>query len=104
MEVWDGFSTRFSRTADLFLSKYIKAAITEDDPGFDGKFRDFLNRAQKLCLIDDIDSWMDIRGLRNVIVHEYSDNDLQKIFEKMLRLAPLLLDLRSRLANHANQS
>lgn len=100
-EIWDGFSTRFSRTADIFLSKFIKAAITEDDPGFDGKFRDYLNRAEKLLLIDDVNSWLDIRGLRNVIVHEYSDADLEKIFKKMLKHTPLLIDLRKRLATYA---
>lgn len=99
-EAWDGFSTRFSRTADIFLSKYIKAAITEDDPGFDGKFHDYLNRAQKIGLIDNIDDWLDIRSLRNVIVHEYTDDDLEKIFQKMLKYTPLLTGLRKKLAGY----
>lgn len=99
-ETWDGFSTRFSRTADIFLSKYIKAAVTEDDPGFDGKFRDYLNRAQKIGLIDNIDDWLDIRSLRNVVVHEYSDDDLEKIFLKMLKYTPLVIELRKKLASY----
>lgn len=98
LETWDGFSTRFSRTADIFLSKYIKAAVKKDDPGFDGPFRDYLNRAEKLNLIADTPSWLEIRSLRNVIVHDYSDTDLDLIFKKMLALSPLILDLRIRLA------
>lgn len=101
-ETWDGFSTRFSRTADVFLSKYIKAAVTKDDPGFDGSFRDYLNRAEKLGLIQEMNSWLDIRGLRNVIVHEYSDSDLEKIFLKMLKYTPLLIQLRKSLATYEN--
>ena len=97
-ETWDGFATRFSRTADIFLSKYIKAAVKNDDPGFDGSFRDYLNRAEKLKLIEDLQSWLEIRSLRNVIVHDYSDSDLDLIFKKMLKLSPLILDLRTRLA------
>ncbi len=98
LETWDGFATRFSRSSDLFLSKYIKAAIQFDDPVFEGSFRDHLNRAEKLKLIDDSKVWFEIRELRNVIVHEYSDEDLKAIFEKMLKLTPLILDLRKRLA------
>ncbi len=99
-EIWDGFSTRFSRTADLFLSKYLKAAIINDDPAFDGYFRDLMNRAEKLKLVESVNDWIDIRGLRNVIVHEYSDDDLEKIFLKMLKYAPLLQELRKKLATY----
>lgn len=97
-ETWDGFATRFSRTADLFLSKYLKAYLKKDDPAFDGGFRDQLNRAEKLGLIDDVKVWFEIRELRNVVVHEYSDEDLKAIFEKMIKFSPLLIDLRKRLA------
>jgi len=78
--------------------QYIKAAVQFDDPVFEGSFRDHLNRAEKLKLIDDSKIWFEIRELRNVIVHEYSDEDLKAIFEKMLKLTPLVLDLRKRLA------
>lgn len=73
--------------------------ILKDDPAFDGSFRDTLNRAEKLGLIENIPVWMEIRELRNATVHDYSDSDLEKIFEKFRRFTPLLLDLRVRLAN-----
>ena len=99
LERWDGMATRFARASDLFLSKYIKAAIVKDDPAFDGSFRDFLNRAEKLGLIDDAHTWLEVRNLRNVAVHEYSEGDLQKILEKFIKYSPLLLELRQRLAD-----
>jgi uncharacterized protein YutE (UPF0331/DUF86 family) len=79
-------STRFARASDLFLSKYIKAAVKKDDPAFDGSFRDYLNRAEKLGLIDSTDEWLEIRDLRNVAVHEYSEGDLEKVFQKFAYL------------------
>jgi len=99
-EVWDGFSTRFSRSSDIFLSKFIKAYLKNDDPTFDGSFKDMLNRAEKLGLIENTDAWVDIRELRNVVVNEYSDDDLEIILIKMLSLTPLILDLDKRL-DHA---
>lgn len=98
-EIWDGFATRFARSSDIFLSKYLKAAVQEDDPTFDGSFRDFLNRGEKLGLIDKPEKWFEIRGLRNVVVHEYSDEDLKIIFKKLLKYTPMVLGLRKKLAS-----
>lgn len=97
LEAWDSFASRFARTSDIFLSKYIRAFILKDDPAFDGGFRDQLNRAEKLGLIDDANVWMEIRELRNATVHEYSDKDLEKIFEKFRKFSALLLELPNKL-------
>ncbi len=93
LEAWDGFASRFARTSDIFLSKYVKAYVLKDDPAFDGGFVDQLNRAEKLGLIHSVQTWMEIRELRNATVHEYSDQDLEKIFEKFRKFTPLLLSL-----------
>lgn len=99
LEAWDAFASRFARTSDIFLSKYIRAYILKDDPAFDGGFRDQLNLAEKLGLIDDTATWMEIRELRNATVHEYSDQDLEKIFGKFRKYLPLLLSLPKKLSN-----
>ncbi len=97
LEAWDSFASRFARSSDIFLSKYIKAYIMKDDPAFEGGFVDQLNRAVKLDLIDDVATWMEIRELRNATVHEYSDQDLQKIFEKFRKYSPLIFQLAHKL-------
>jgi hypothetical protein len=99
LEAWDGFAARFARSSDIFLSKYIRAFILKDDPAFDGGFRDQLNRAEKLGLIDDATIWMEIRELRDATVHEYSDQDLEKIFEKFRKYSALLLELPKKLSH-----
>ena len=91
LETWESFAARFSRVADIFLSKYIRVLILQDDPGFRGSFRDFMNRAEKLELIDNVESWMRIRALRNLTVHEYAEEDLTEYFHKLKTLAPKLL-------------
>lgn len=97
LEVWDGFAVRFARTSDLFLTKFITAVVKRDDPAFDGGFRDRLHRAEKLKILEDVPKWMEIRQLRNVTVHEYSDEDLKEIFKKLVHYTPLLLNLSSSL-------
>lgn len=97
LEAWDSFTARFARTSDIFLSKYIKAYISADDPAFEGGFVDQLKRAEKLGLLSDVAMWMEIRELRNATVHEYSDQDLEKIFEKIRRFSSHLFELRTKL-------
>ncbi|OFZ28791.1 MAG: hypothetical protein A2622_06830 [Bdellovibrionales bacterium RIFCSPHIGHO2_01_FULL_40_29] len=99
LESWDSFASRFARTSDIFLSKYIKAQVLNDDPAFDGGFVDQLNRAEKLGLIENVIQWMEIRELRTATVHEYSDQDLEKIFEKFRKFSPLLFALPQKI-NH----
>jgi hypothetical protein len=103
LEAWDGFAARFARSSDIFLSKYIRAYILKDDPAFDGGFRDQVGRAEKLGLLHDVNIWMEIRELRNATVHEYSDQDLDQIFQKFRRFTPLILELRTTL-NHASDT
>lgn len=95
LEVWESFSARFSRVVDLFLMKYLKAMVKNNDPGFDGTLRDFLNQGAKLNLIDDVESWIILRGLRNIIAHEYSDKDLEVYLIQLKSECPRLLNLKS---------
>ena len=34
LETWESFAARFSRVTDIFLTKYIRTLILQDDPGF----------------------------------------------------------------------
>ena len=94
LETWESFAARFSRVADLFLTKYIRAYILMQDPGFNGSFLDFLNQAEKLKLVEQIDPWMSIRELRNISGHEYTEKDLAKFFDRLKQEAPHLLALK----------
>ncbi len=58
---------------DLFLTKYIKSRVKIDDPAFDGTLRDYLNQAEKMNLISDVDRWLAMRELRNIQAHDYTN-------------------------------
>jgi Nucleotidyltransferase substrate binding protein like len=103
LEAWDSFASRFARTSDVFLSKYIKAFLTEDDQAYEDGFHDQLNRSHKLGLIHDVATWMDIRELRNATFHEYSDQDLEIIFLKFRNYTPLLLELARKLQHETDK-
>ncbi len=91
LEVWEGLTARFSRVVDLFVSKYLRAVVLEQDPGFDGTLRDYLHVGEKLNVIHDSKLWLAYRGVRNRIVHEYTEKDLENLFAYVYQATPIIL-------------
>lgn len=91
---WEGFTSRFSRVSEIFLQRYLRTWILARDPGFSGSFRDFLNAAHKLGLVDSVEPWLKIREMRNRMAHEYEDSRLQILFEEVRECTPTLLTIR----------
>lgn len=102
MEVWEGFASRFGRSADIFLNRYLRTVLLSQDPGYEGSLRDSLNKAEKIGLISDVNAWLEIRALRNASVHDYNETTLSKIYQRLKELTPLLLNLKQLIKN--NQS
>ena len=67
--------SRFAKLQDLIGNKVftlLLIQIGEDQPNF--TFIDRLNILEKLEILPSKKDWMDMRDLRNHIVHEYPDN------------------------------
>lgn len=97
MADWESFSARFSRVADIFLSKYLRARIMIEDPGFKGTMRDFVNQGEKIGIIDDARAWMAIRELKNITVHDYPDEDMEKFLERLRFEYPRIIAIKDRI-------
>lgn len=91
LEVWESFIARLGRVIDLYLQRVLRAQVLASDPGFSGTLRDLLNYAVKHGWIENANVWLELRELRNVAAHEYSDDKLPAIFASALRLAPIAL-------------
>ena len=77
----DMMSTRFGKLQDIIGAKIfplILEILGEDAVTFIDK----LNRLDKLGYIDDVSWWMDLRELRNEVMHDYPD-DYKAISEHM---------------------
>lgn len=97
LETWESFSARFSRVADIFLTRFLRAYVLTHDPGFEGTLRDFVNQGEKLGVLDDARAWMAIRELRNITSHDYSENDLTQFFIRLKTETPRLLGIMEKL-------
>jgi hypothetical protein len=81
-EPFDALSDRFVRaveTAIGFLRSYERFV-----QGVAGTtLRDTLHTMEKLGLITDTERWMDMRDVRNRIVHDYSPGEVQRLYADM---------------------
>lgn len=94
LETFEALVSRFARTTDIFVAKYLRAVAEKDDPAFRGGLRDWVNYAEKKGLIQSATRWMEIRELRNKIAHEYASKDLNLIFNQVLANTPTVLEIR----------
>ena len=85
----DQFLFRFSKLQDAIGQKLFKTILLVLKEEIENKpFFDILNRLEKLELISDIDTWLELRNIRNSLAHEYEDdseeisNIINKIYEK----------------------
>ena len=93
MQAWKGYSSRFARVVDLYTAKHLKVCILRQDPVFDGSYRDLLDLAEKMRLIDDANQFMKMRELRNIHAHDYRDDKLVLFLSDLRACAPLLLKI-----------
>lgn len=66
----DAFVSRFGRMQDTMGDKLLPSLLRSlaEKPG---SALDNLNRAEKLGLLTSVVEWLDVRNLRNKLVHEY---------------------------------
>jgi phytoene dehydrogenase-like protein len=66
----DAFVSRFGRMQDTLGDKLIPSLLRSlaEKPG---SVLDNLNRAEKLGLLTSVVEWLDVRNLRNKLIHEY---------------------------------
>jgi len=69
----DAFVARFGRLQDTLGDKALPAYLVAHGERI-ATFIDNLDRAERLGLIRDAQQWMDMRKLRNLMIHEYVED------------------------------
>ena len=101
LESIEALSARFARTADILIQKVARSLMLylREEPG---TFIDMANRMEKMRLTDSAQSTLEIRDLRNEIVHDYSHRDPKEVKEACATLAPALLGDIARVREYIN--
>ena len=100
----DAFVSRFGRLQDTVGDKFLPAmldAMAEQK----GAAIENLDRAEKLGWLDSADTWLEIRKLRNQMVHEYIEDlaILSSALNAGHRFVPVLVQAANRLSQQARQ-
>ncbi len=93
---FEALTARFARTSDILIQKILRLIDIIELENV-GSIIDRLLRAEKRELIASAEEFKNIRRLRNNIAHEYTQLDLERMFQQVLELCPVLLDATQRI-------
>jgi hypothetical protein len=104
-EILDAFVSRYSRLQDTLGDKLLPVLLRASLEKT-GTQLDNLLRAEKLGWVESTESWIELRELRNRLVHEYMEtaDDLLEALQQALRSVPVLIETQRRMAEYAQQS
>ena len=90
LERLESLASRFARLADLLTQRVMRLAdeLELESPG---TLLDRVRRAEKRGWVQQDGQLVRVRELRNLIAHEYEDEDLAALYREVIALAPVLL-------------
>jgi len=91
LDAFEILTSRFSRLSDIITQRMFKT-IHSIDLDEVNTIRDSINLAEKKNLIRNAAEMIEIRELRNSIVHEYIPDAIKSVFIKTKELTPALLE------------
>jgi len=98
-EPYDALSDRFIRAVEVsitFFKSYEKLMYGENSE----TLRDLLNRMEKLKWISSVILWMEMRDVRNRIVHGYLPEEIKDIYDSIMgTFGKELLSLKEKTSN-----
>lgn len=103
LESWEAFTARYSRLSDISTQK-IMNSIMIIETGNAGSLLDKSNFAEKKNWIEKAENFRQLRLLRNYIVHEYSKQDTNEIFEIVLKNYTSLTDFISKIIKYISEN
>lgn len=102
LEAFEALTARFARASDILTQKVGKTIILitrEDAP----TFIDTANVLEKIGAIESAETLITVRDLRNAIAHEYTEEELQDLFDECVRRAPELVSMIDSTAAYATR-
>lgn len=97
LEPYDALADRFVRAVECSL-RYMRTLEIQQFAEQSESTRSLLDRMEKIGAVSSASLWMQMRNIRNRIVHDYLPQQVAEMFELIAnRFAPELFRLQSRL-------
>ena len=79
LEPFDALSDRFVRAVETAI-RYFRARERFEESVSPDTLRDLLPHMQKLRLVNSVETWMDMRDVRNRIAHDYTPEQAARLY------------------------
>ncbi len=83
LEPYDALTDRFIRCVEIF-AKYFKTYDSYKSIAQAPTYRDLINLMEKLGLVANTPVWMNMRDVRNRIVHDYLPEQTKDMFDSIM--------------------
>ncbi len=97
---FEALTSRFARSVDILTSRLIRSLLRylrEDKK----TLIDVANYLEKLELVESADKFLELRDIRNLISHEYVLENLNELFQMVLKKTPEVLRVSNNIINFA---
>ncbi len=91
-EILDSFSSRFMRMYEVLTNQLLRTVLQVLAEHRD-TWIDNMNQAEKMGFISSRKEMNEIRELRNMVAHEYLQEEWVHIYQRLLQKAPVLLEM-----------
>ena len=102
LEVFETLSNRFGRTVDILINKILRGLDIIELEDITRKL-DIVIRAEKRGFVDDYKILIEMKDLRNELVHEYIQENLIERFKEVLEYTPRLFDITNKLKDYVEK-
>jgi len=100
LEALETLTTRFSRLKDILIKRVFRAVSAVELSDAE-RLLDVLDLMERLHLIAGTEKWVELKELRNAIVHEYKLDDLPALQRRVYQAVPILLDSLDAISSYA---
>jgi hypothetical protein len=83
LEPYDALAGRFERVVELILQPLLKLVEKMESGLVSETVRDRLHFAAKLGLITDVELWLEMRGARNRMAHDYLPDQIKTLHDRL---------------------
>jgi len=88
-ESLEALTARFARLEDILIKRVFRAVAAVELADAE-RLLDVLDLMERLTLIDSTEQWIELKELRNLIVHEYEVDDLPALQRRVYLASPIL--------------
>ena len=102
LEVLETLSNRFSRAVDILINKVLRSLDLLELEDISRKI-DIVIRAEKRGFVNDYRLLIELKDLRNKLIHEYIQEMLLQKFKEVIEKTPLLLDIADKINKYSKK-